>query len=843
MVKKATDTPELEAAPQKRLVKSFLPKPRKGPGGLTRHALLAILACSIVVVVATYFLQSRVIGDATEQERDRLATTYARQYVAAVNQLLGSASSQMAGIVGAEGIREALATNDPSRLAGAASDYTASLGGQSQVFLLPMSSPIETTPLGYAALDMVDRARRGEAMRPEFIPLKERPLLLMAAPVKDPSGTVAGVLLVGFDLLAFKDNLKVFDAQVGRMSLLQAFEGEEPLAVMDYGIEPGAPAASAEEETLYPHLRVRFSLSETAVVPMPSLVLWMICGIVILVIAAVVLLAQTFAGREVKRNTSMLLQLGENLLRRERPPAGIQFTLGVFEEAAASLSKTSRDAASLQPAARNSTGRTGVQGAVSTSSFDALDLDDIDSAISPEKPAMVPDEIFRAYDIRGIVEKSLTIDTMRLLGKAVGSEALANSQQALYVGRDGRLSGPQFVSAFSEGVASTGCRVIDLGMVPTPVVYFAAANSATKSCVVVTGSHNPSDYNGLKIVIAGETLAEARIQGLKQRIRKGDFQTGKGSVETQDFSKKYCERIRDDIVLARPMKVVLDCGNGVAGAVAPELLSSFGCSVIPLFCDVDGHFPNHHPDPSKPENLQELIAAVAREKADLGLAFDGDGDRIGVVTPKGQIIFPDRLMMLYARDLLMRSPGADIIFDVKCTRDLAAVISQNGGRPIMWRTGHSLIKAKLKESGAALAGEMSGHIFFNDRWPGFDDAMYAAARLLEILSLETEGIDEVFDEFPKTLSTPEINVPVPETRKFSIIEALQQNGDFSGGNLITIDGVRVDYPDGWGLLRASNTTPVLVARFEAKTTEEMDRIKGIFREQLSRLEPSLKIPF
>jgi len=394
-----------------------------------------------------------------------------------------------------------------------------------------------------------------------------------------------------------------------------------------------------------------------------------------------------------------------------------------------------------------------------------------------------------------------------------------------------------------DGITSTGCNVVNLGMVPTPVVYFACANTAIKSGICLTGSHNPPDYNGLKIVINGETLAEQRIQALKQRIKRQDFRAGKGTAEALDISGKYLERIRDDIVLARTMNIVVDCGNGVAGALAPQLLSSLGCKVIPIFCDVDGHFPNHHPDPSNPDNLADLIARVIAEKADLGLAFDGDGDRIGVVTPQGKVIWPDRLMMLYARDLLMRNPGADIIFDVKCSRDLAMVISQHGGRPIMGRTGHSLIKAKLKETGAALAGEMSGHIFFNDRWFGFDDAIYAAARLLEILSLEVAGADELFAQFPSSVSTPELHISVNEDSKFRIVDALQKQGEFGDGSINTIDGVRVDYPNSWGLVRASNTTPMLVARFEGRTSEDLGTVREIFRAQLLKVEPSLRIPF
>ncbi|MBV1883524.1 MAG: phosphomannomutase/phosphoglucomutase [Pseudomonadales bacterium] len=459
------------------------------------------------------------------------------------------------------------------------------------------------------------------------------------------------------------------------------------------------------------------------------------------------------------------------------------------------------------------------------------------------KATQVPHSIFRAYDIRGIVGETLTTDLVYLIGKAIGSEALAQGESSIAVARDGRLSGPELSDYLIKGLASTGCNVINIGMEPTPVLYYAANTLDTRSGVMLTGSHNPANYNGLKVVIAGHTLSGDDILSLKQRIIDSEFAEGSGNVEQVDVRDSYIERITNDVILARPMKIVIDCGNGVPGAVAPTLFTALGCDVTPLYCEVDGEFPNHHPDPSKPENLQDLIAKVKDIGADIGLAFDGDGDRIGVVTPQGKIIFSDRLLMLYARDLLSRNPGADIIFDVKCTRDLVDLISSLGGRAIMWKTGHSFIKGKLKETGAVIAGEMSGHIFFNDRWYGFDDALYSAARLLEILSMETIDADSVFAEFPEKPTTPEINITVTDESKFKIVEDLQRFGDFGEGRINNIDGVRVDFPDCWGLVRASNTTPVLVARFEANDEEKLETIKTLFRNNLLNVDSSLELPF
>ena len=454
-----------------------------------------------------------------------------------------------------------------------------------------------------------------------------------------------------------------------------------------------------------------------------------------------------------------------------------------------------------------------------------------------------PDSIFRAYDIRGVVPETLTAETAYWIGRAIGAESLAQGEPHVSVGRDGRLSGPELVERLIQGVADSGCHVSDVGLVPTPALYYAASVLAGKSGVMLTGSHNPSNYNGFKIVIAGDTLANEQIQALHTRLKSNDLTWGEGSITRVDILPRYFDEITRDIKLARRLKVVVDCGNGAAGVIAPQLIEALNCEVIPLFCDVDGNFPNHHPDPGKPENLVDLIAKVKETNADLGLAFDGDGDRVGVVTNTGTMVFPDRLLMLFAQAVLERNPAAEIIFDVKCSRRLAPWIEECGGRPLMWKTGHSLIKKKMKETSALLAGEMSGHIFFKERWFGFDDGIYSAARLLEILSKRQATAEELFETFLNDISTPEINIDVTDESKFSIIDALHDAQWGEAAELTTIDGVRVDYPHGWGLVRASNTTPVLVLRFEAETEAELQRIKDVFHAQLKRVAPDLQLPF
>lgn len=451
--------------------------------------------------------------------------------------------------------------------------------------------------------------------------------------------------------------------------------------------------------------------------------------------------------------------------------------------------------------------------------------------------------IFRSYDIRGIVDESLTADAVYSIGRAIGSEAQARQQTKIILGYDGRLSSPQLSSALCQGLLSSGVDVIDIGAVPTPVLYFATHTLGISSGVMLTGSHNPSNYNGIKMVLAQQTLKGDEIQALYQRIVAQQLNTGQGRYTQAEVIEKYIHHITATVQLARPLKIVIDCGNGITGKVAPALFKKLGCEVIELFCEVDGNFPNHSPDTSNAENLQTLINLVKKYQADIGLAFDGDGDRLGAVTNAGEIIWPDRQMMLFAADILTRNPGAEIIFDVKCSRDLPKVIEQNGGKAFMWKTGHSYIKTKLHSSNALLAGEMSGHIFFKDKWFGFDDGLYAGARLLEIISQDKHSVDDIFKSFPNSINTPELKLPMQEERKFIFIENFIATAKFSNAQITTIDGIRVDFKDGWGLLRPSNTSPYLILRFEATTLDELQRIQNLFKQQLLAFDPSLNLPF
>ena len=447
--------------------------------------------------------------------------------------------------------------------------------------------------------------------------------------------------------------------------------------------------------------------------------------------------------------------------------------------------------------------------------------------------------IFRAYDIRGITRSNLTEDVCYWIGRAFAAEARSQNQQAAAIGRDGRLSSPGIALALGQGLVDGGMSVTDIGQVPTPVLYYATHALKTGTGIMITGSHNPPEYNGLKMMIGGTTLAEDLIQVLYRRLQDSTLSTGKGALGYADLGADYVEAALNTTKLDRPLKVAVDCGNGVAGELGPKLISALGCEVIPLFCEIDGNFPNHHPDPAEPENLQDLINAVQQQSADVGLAFDGDGDRLGVVTPKGEIIWPDKMMMLFAQDIIARNPQTPVIFDVKCSTHLERVITEAGGNPIMWKTGHSHIKAKIKQTQAALAGEFSGHICFGERWYGFDDALYTAARLLELLSQTELDVDAVFAQYPTTYSTPEIKIHTTETRKFEVMDELASSGDFADGRMTTIDGIRVDFDDRWGLIRPSNTSPVLSLRFEADSAAALERVQDEFQTQLSNVDATL----
>ena len=704
-------------------------------------------------------------------------------------------------------------------------------------------------PITFATLDLARESYRTGEQPPVEVHLFGSPKehLAVLRRVVGPDRQLLGHVLISFTLDGIRASLDAAPLEVGYAELSQRISGRRPLRLAhrgDVSLRGGVARRS-----------IRLKGSELRVqVIMPSArdasaAVWgdfapVLAGIALLVVMGAIGGVLALVKR---RRAAGRVMLGGAVLSVEVDDEGPE---GVFADEArhsqaekASSSSTEISFDDVQQAGEPA---------------DPIDSDPIDpaepalgEALAESPPATVEampglaDTVFRAYDIRGVVDDTLTADGVRRLGRAIGTEAMERGQQTLVVARDGRLSSDAFKDALVEGLTSCGRDVIDVGRVPTPVLYFATYFLNTGSGVMVTGSHNPSNYNGLKMMLGGDVLFGDAIQSLKVRAQNQDFRDGSGQVQTMDLLADYVRRVTEDmpVALGNALKVVVDCGNGAASEVAPKLIRALGHDVIELFCEVDGNFPNHHPDPSVPENLQTLIETVRDEGADIGLAFDGDGDRIGVVDDTGEIVWPDRLMMLFANDVLSRHAGSPIVFDVKSSSRLRDVIEAAGGRAIMDKTGHSYMRNKLHETGAQLAGELSGHIFFKERWYGFDDAMYVGARLLEILIQSGKKASEVFAAFPTGVTTPELRLDLDEGQHFAFMDKFIAMAPFSDGTVYDMDGVRVEYPDGWGLIRASNTTPSLSFRFEADDDAALARIQNKFKTAIDAVQPGLGLPF
>ena len=827
--------------------------------------LLLALAGLLLAALLLWFLVLQPQGARNqEQQADQALQAQATS----LNQLLVGLTRRLQGVAGDALVLQALQGDDPAARAAAESQLRERLGVVDVLVVPAGMRQIEDDrpgPLNYAALDLLKRLESGQRTPPEAYRLGDRWLVYSAQPIRRGDQLLGSAVLVE-ELPAVLQGWATPPANVGQWRLLQQFPGGS-VQVLASGGSPGDPALMRRLATGSPLWTLELAPAAEAGADTPLGIPLVALLLALFGVLAGFWLFSRELSRRLRDDVRSLTAYAEELEANQIAKSPT-LRLAVMEPVAKSTARLASRSAGSSPdlyatAPSDAVAKTLAEFAdrgrsqqseplfQTTDILDISILDEDQDLLGLEKPPMsttpqapqLNASIFRAYDIRGVVGDSLTAEAAYWIGRAIGSESLARGEPNVAVGRDGRLSGPELVAQLIKGVADSGANVSDVGMVPTPVLYYAANVLEGKSGVMLTGSHNPPDYNGFKIVIAGETLANESIQRLRERIETGDVASGQGQIKQVDVLKSYADYIRNDVVLAKKLKVVVDAGNGVAAVNAPQLIESLGCEVIPLFCEVDGNFPNHHPDPGKPENLEDLIAKVKETGADLGLAFDGDGDRVGVVTNEGKIIYPDQLLMLFAKDVVSRNPGADIIFDVKCTRRLNNLIAGYGGRPIMWKTGHSLIKKKMKETGALLAGEMSGHVFFKERWFGFDDGIYSAVRLLEILSQEKNSAQQVFDTFPVDISTPEINIQVTEENKFGIIETLQRDAQWGDAQITTLDGVRVDYQNGWGLVRASNTTPVLVLRFEAETLEELERIKTVFRKQLLAVQPDLNLPF
>lgn len=832
-------------------------------------SLLIALAGLLVASAVIWFSQS---AHNAEQAQEQVES-WGAAYTAAINQRLAFIQADTQSAASNPYLALVLKSNDPE-LKRSTERTLLHRASAIDAFISPAGQTAQdhnrNAPINFAALDLLQRAESGAQPQPEALQVGQRWLLYSATKLSGAKS--AGSLLIAYDAASVFKGLPVFANNQLQITLQQQFQNAPLQTLYSQGNMPNN-GTSYSFSTQHPNWTLvlttpssfaqQSSLLSALLIAIGLAALFIVCALYFIHITIQRQLradAQTLSltiqdwahGKSIKPLSLNMIELqsfAQNLTHN------VQATSSKQAKKTAPIDNDDLTAGTDATALANNT-KNNIFNSSPTLDTDILDIDileeDLDvfgldqasnSLQRTTAASDVPSSIFRAYDIRGIVGQTLTTDTAYWIGRAVGSESIANGEPGVVVGRDGRLSGPDMAQALIQGLLDCGCSVTDLGMVPTPVLYFATHVLEARSGVMVTGSHNPPDYNGFKIVIAGETLANERITALHTRIVNDDLSHGVGMLENVEMLDTYLEHIRNDIALAKPLRVVVDCGNGVGGVIGPRLLEALGCTVIPLYCEVDGTFPNHHPDPGKPENLVDLIARVKSEQADIGIAFDGDADRLGVVTNSGDIIYPDRLMMLFAKDVVSRNPGADVIFDVKCTRRLSALISGYGGRPIMWKTGHSLIKAKMKETGALLAGEMSGHIFFKERWFGFDDGIYSAARLLEIISLDSRNVDQVFSAFPVSHSTPEITVEVTDENKFAIIERLQREAKWGDASITTLDGVRADYPKGWGLVRASNTTPMLVLRFEGDSPEDLAQIQAVFREQILALEPDINLPF
>jgi len=836
----------------------------KGLITIDRLVMRTFMMASILLAVATaatHFMSSIRANDFRAQQSEITANSLAGQTSAVVNGY----NDLMSALVKDAGVIEAASNNNKSVLRSRETELAVLFPAAGRIKLFgkgPHEVDTTVTPqLGYACIAIIDQAEKQKGKVPAEIHQlgnEHQHIDIIQQIMSSDGQSVVGSLLVSLKVPEFKKQVSKVNLGGGYMELRQ-YAGNDFVALTKTGnnsLASNDPDALVDVtgttwKVAYWGAEMNWSLLSPEQIMVWAVVLGSVLLFALVSFAfkktinntirndlvVIINLVKDLAAGKLKSNYSVRLYgfrgAVENLIRMA-PEFGVKNAAPVIQTHGPATTQTSGndiEEASLEPEEVTQDlifqDKAGIQV----------------EEVNDKSDTRVPASIFKAYDIRGIVGDTLTPEIACDIGRALGSEAYERGQQSIIVARDGRLSGPKMIESLIKGLRETGRDVIDIGMVPTPVLYFATQYLNTGSGIMVTGSHNPPDYNGFKMVLRNETLSGEAIQGLRKRIEAGNFLSGDGGLESVDVVNDYVERITGDINLARPMNVILDCGNGVGGAVAPRLLQELGCEVTELFCEVDGNFPNHHPDPSDPKNLQDLIKAVKEQGADVGLALDGDGDRLGVVDADGNVIWADRQMMLYAKDVLSRNAGAMIIYDIKCTNNLGTVIQNAGGTPLMWKTGHSFIKAKLAETGALLAGEMSGHIFFKERWYGFDDALYTAGRLLEILAADKRTSTEIFTSLPSAISTPELKAETGEGEQFTFIEKFVEQANFDGAVLTTIDGLRADFEDGWGLVRASNTTPCVVIRFEAKTTQALKRIQDDFRKTMVAVDPTLILPF
>lgn len=805
--------------------------------------LLVVLVIGVVVAGISFILQQNTISEAEKNLADNSVQMLGQGissrldgYRKLVNHL--SRESRIAVLMEAK---------DLAALEQAAAEVTQNSAHIMKVrYLLKDHHDTDNdpvVPLTFSTLDMANRAvKSGEITVAELhAPNSPAKHIALAAPIKSASGKTLGAVHVAFNPQELIDQISLLKSPGVAVALFQKSGDSSLELARSNGFETAQDKPVRIEGSIW-ELRYQ-SLSGA------SFIGQMLAAIVILVgtlvVGGMLFINQLKLRKALAYDQNLMLEIVENKLAGKQKNLFTNYALDENKDTIKQLSQLETTAVTAKPRPGKAQTTEGEEASapafpsrVSQSEGESANVEDISGA-------SITEEIFRKYDIRGVVGDTLSLEHAYVIGKAIGSLAFDRGETDMLVARDGRISSKDLASTLIRGICESGINVVDLGLMPTPVMYFGTNFLSARSGVMVTGSHNPPDYNGFKIVIGGNALSGDDIEGLHGRIVTGRFNSGEGSRDELDISADYINRISEDVQLLKPMKVVVDCGHGAASVLARTLFEALGCEVISQYCEVDGNFPAHHPDPGKEENMAELATAVVEEHADLGIAFDGDGDRLGVVDSSGNIIKPDRVLMILAGDVLLRNPGADVLYDVKSTKLLASHILSSGGRPIMWKSGHSLMKAKMKETGALLGGEFSGHIFFAERWYGFDDALYSAARLLEVISGDGRSSAEMFADIPDTINTSELQVSVAEGMQHSIMEKLAAATDkaFPNAKITDLDGIRAEYSGAWGLIRASNTTPHLVLRFEADNQEAMDKVQEVFRTVIKAVLPTAEIPF
>lgn len=836
---------------------------------LYRIAGMALLVSLVLVVAGFAYLIALREPSLQELQVSRVADSFANQQASNVHHLVTGIKKRMEGAAQSPLAMSAIASESSDDLA---------LVEQAMLDYFPEVISLRIIPMGemgtadfeggsqglrnHIEIDLVRRAGAAEPTQPESYQFEGRWMTSLAARVTHPRVTnQQAVIIATVDNQLFSDALQSIDNSLGRYALEQLYVSSHGLERRD--VIAAAGSGDAEEFTrsanipdgnwLVTFTPSRSLLNELTLSPSALFTVLALC--IISFICAVIFITIMFT-RELDTQINKVISAASVKSPLELSLPGLisiakqlrRATLRTLRQSGSGISaEIPQPQVEVIPRPDSDLTNPMFQHGSMIDGDEGLDLD-LATSNTPENRraaalAGLPGHIFRAYDIRGNAKSELTDELVARIGKAIGTIAEEMGEQTLIIGCDGRKSSPRIKSTLIKSLMESGRDVIDIGLVPTPLMYFATRHLNCKSGVMVTGSHNPGDDNGMKIVLNQKTIAAGGIQQILDLVIKDEYSSGSGRMIRENVVPDYTDEVVGDIAIAVPLKVVIDAGNGVTGGIAPQLFEDLGCEVVPLYCEVDGNFPHHPPDTSDEDNLEDLIAAVQREGADFGVAFDGDGDRLAVVTSSGRIVRSDVLLMIFAKDVVSRNPGADVVFDVKCSRNLTTLITRYGGRPVLWKTGHAFMKEKMAETGALLGGEFSGHMFFGERWYGFDDGMYAAARLAEILSTHGDSLDATIEEFPATVNTPEILIPVPEQEKFQLIEKIVRGCDFSSGKTNTMDGIRVDFADGWGLVRASNTSPALTARFEADTQESLETIKAEFRAQIALVQPDLQLNF